>query len=64
MNGHDAGLNGSLTDNATSATFKVAAGALDAGKSVTIGGKDYTICLLYTSLLIGCNGQFFRESET
>ena len=43
MNGHDAGLNGSLTDNATSATFKVAAGALDAGKSVTIGGKDYTI---------------------
>ena len=43
MKGHDAGLNGSLTDNATSATFKVAAGALDAGKSVTIGGKDYTI---------------------
>ena len=43
MNGHDAGLKGTLTDNATTATFKVAAGALDAGKSVTIGGKDYTI---------------------
>ncbi len=43
MNGHDAGLKGTLTDGATSATFKVAAGALDAGKSVTIGGKDYTI---------------------
>ncbi|WP_455722018.1 flagellin N-terminal helical domain-containing protein [Agathobacter sp.] len=43
MNGHDAGLKGTLTDSATSATFKVAAGALDAGKSVTIGGKDYTI---------------------
>ena len=43
MNGHDAGLKGTLTDSATTATFKVAAGALDAGKSVTIGGKDYTI---------------------
>ena len=43
MNVHDAGLKGTLTDSATTATFKVAAGALDAGKSVTIGGKDYTI---------------------
>ena len=43
MKGHDAGLKGTLTDGATTATFKVAAGALDAGKSVTIGGKDYTI---------------------
>ena len=43
MNGHDAGLKGTLTDGATSATFKVAAGALDAGKSITIGGKDYSI---------------------
>ena len=43
MNGHDAGLKGTLTDSATSATFKVAAGALDAGKKVTIGGKEYTI---------------------
>ena len=33
----------SLTDGATTATFKVAAGALDAGKKVTIGGKEYTI---------------------
>ena len=40
MNGHDAGLKGTLTDNATTATFKVAAGALDAGKSVTIGGTE------------------------
>ena len=43
MKGHDAGLKGTLTDGATSATFKVAAGALDAGKKVTIGGKEYTI---------------------
>ena len=43
MKGHDAGLKGELTDGATSATFKVAAGALDVGKSVTIGGKEYTI---------------------
>ena len=43
MKGHDAGLKGSLTDGATTATFKVAAGALDDGKKVTIGGKEYTI---------------------
>ena len=43
MKGHDAGLKGALTDGTTTATFKVAAGALDEGKSVTIGGKDYTI---------------------
>ena len=43
MKGHDAGLKGTLTDSAKEATFKVAAGALDAGKSVTIGGKEYTI---------------------
>ena len=43
MNGHDAGLKGTLTDGATSATFKIAAGALDDGKNVTIGGKEYTI---------------------
>ena len=43
MKGHDAGLKGEITDGATSATFKVAAGALDSGKSVTIGGKEYTI---------------------
>ena len=43
MKGHDAGLKGTLTDGATTATFKVAAGALDAGKKVTVGGKEYTI---------------------
>ena len=43
MKGHDAGLKGTLTDGATTATFKVAAGALDAGKKVTIGGKEYSI---------------------
>lgn len=43
MEGHDAGLKGTLTDNSTSATFTVKGGDLDAGKSVTIGGKEYTI---------------------
>ena len=43
MEGHDAGLKGALTDEATSATFTVKGGDLDAGKSVTIGGKEYTI---------------------
>ena len=43
MNGHDAGLKGTLTDGAQKVTFKVAAGALDDGKNVTIGGKEYTI---------------------
>ena len=43
MKGHDAGLSGTLTDGTTSATFKVAAGALDSGKNVTIAGKEYKI---------------------
>ena len=43
MNGHDAGLKGSLADGATKATFSIEAGALDAGKKITIGGKEYTI---------------------
>ena len=43
MQAHDAGLKGSLTDGATKATFKLEKGALDAGKSITIGGKEYTI---------------------
>ncbi len=43
MKAHDAGLKGTLTDGATTATFKIEAGALDADKNVTIGGKDYTI---------------------
>ena len=48
MKGHDAGLKGTLTDGADSATFKIAAGALDAGKKVTIGGKEYTIAATKT----------------
>ena len=48
MKGHDAGLKGALTDGADSATFKIAAGALDAGKKVTIGGKEYTIAATKT----------------
>ena len=43
MQAHDAGLKGTLTDGATTATFKLAKGALDAGKAITIGGKEYTI---------------------
>ena len=43
MKGHDAGLKGTLTDGATKATFSLENGALDAGKKVTIGGKEYTI---------------------
>ena len=43
MNGHDAGLKGTLTDSATEAKFSLEKGALDAGKKVTIGGKEYTI---------------------
>ena len=43
MKGHDAGLKGTLTDGATEAKFSLEKGALDAGKKVTIGGKEYTI---------------------
>ena len=43
MKGHDAGLKGTLTDGATEATFTLDEGALDYGKKVTIGGKEYTI---------------------
>ena len=42
MNGHDAGLKGTLTDNGDgSATFKMA--DLNTGDKVSIGGKTYTI---------------------
>ena len=41
MNGHDAGLKGTLTDSAKSATFVM--DALKDGDKVTIGGKEYTI---------------------
>ena len=43
MKGHDAGLKGTLIDSATEATFTIDEGALDYGKKVTIGGKEYTI---------------------
>ena len=41
MNGHDAGLKGTLTDSAKSATFVM--DDLKAGDKVTIGGKEYSI---------------------
>ena len=41
MKGHDAGLKGTLTDGAKSATFTM--DALQAGDKYTIAGKEYTI---------------------
>ena len=41
MNGHDAGLKGTLTDSAKSATFVM--DTLKAGDKYTIAGKEYTI---------------------
>ena len=41
MNGHDAGLKGTLTDGAKKATFTM--DTLEAGDKVTIAGKEYTI---------------------
>ena len=41
MKGHDAGLKGSLTDGAKSATFTM--DALKTGDKVTIAGKEYSI---------------------
>ena len=41
MNGHDAGLKGTLTDGAKSATFTM--DTLEAGDKFTIAGKEYTI---------------------
>lgn len=41
MNGHDAGLKGTLTDSAKSATFVM--DELKAGNKVTIAGKEYSI---------------------
>ena len=43
MQGHDAGLNGTLIDTARNATFKITQASVAAGSSVTIGGKTYTI---------------------
>ena len=41
MNGHDAGLKGTLTDGAKSATFVI--DTLESGDKMTIAGKEYTI---------------------
>lgn len=41
MQGHDAGLKGTLTDSAKKATFVM--DTLEAGDNVTIAGKEYTI---------------------
>ncbi|MBS6961999.1 MAG: flagellar hook protein, partial [Roseburia sp.] len=41
MKGHDAGLKGTLTDSAKSATFVM--DELKAGDKVTIAGKEYSI---------------------
>ena len=41
MNGHDAGIKGTLTDGAKKATFTM--DTLEAGDKVTIAGKEYTI---------------------
>ena len=43
MQGHDAGLNGTLIDTARKATFKITQASVAAGSTVTIGGKTYTI---------------------
>ena len=53
MNGHDAGLKGTLTDSAKSATFVM--DTLKAGDKYTIAGKEYTIGSAKTELtnLIG-----------
>ena len=41
MNGHDAGLKGTLTDSAKSATFVM--DTLESGDKITIAGKEYKI---------------------
>lgn len=48
MNGHDAGLKGTLTDSAKSATFVM--DTLKAGDKYTIAGKEYTIGSAKTEL--------------
>ena len=43
MVGHDAGLEGTLTDTAKVATFRIPAKSLYAGQQINIAGKVYTI---------------------
>ena len=51
MNGHDAGLKGTLTDNGDgTATFVM--DTLNAGDKVSIGGKNYTIFLDKETLVL------------
>ena len=45
MAGHDAGLEGVLTDTARIATFRINAKDISAGSVITIAGKKYTIGL-------------------
>ncbi len=45
MSGHDAGLEGVLTDTARIATFRINAKDIAAGSVITIAGKKYTIGL-------------------
>ena len=48
LEAHDAGLKGTLTNNGDgTTTFTM--DALKGGDKISIGGKQYTICLLYTS---------------
>ena len=58
MKGHDAGLKGTLTDGAKSATFTM--DALQAGDKYTIAGKEYTIKELLKELKK--DEMFYEES--
>ena len=53
MQGHDAGLNGTLIDTARKATFKITQASVAAGSTVTIGGKTYTIGMTNVSSVQG-----------
>jgi len=53
MQGHDAGLNGTLIDTARNATFKITQASVSAGSTVTIGGKTYTIGMTNVSSVQG-----------
>jgi flagellin len=43
MQGHDAGLKGTLVDQAKKATFTLSAKAITVGATINIGGKNYVI---------------------
>ena len=48
LNAKDAGLDGTITQNATRASFTM--NALKLGDSITIAGREYTICSHYEEL--------------